>query len=182
MDRPNVLAHVADNIRHWRKVRGLSQDALATQAGVSRRMVVAIEGGDANVSLSTLDRLAHALGASFSQLVRPPDMPDNSYINSLAWQGTHADSRATLLGTVPAAREAELWSWALGPGECYPAEADAADWHEMLFVIEGDLTVEMDGGVRHVAAGDFLIFTSDRPYAFVNQGTGLVRFVRNVVF
>jgi transcriptional regulator with XRE-family HTH domain len=181
--RPDVLAHVAGNVRARRIERGLSQEALAARASISRRMIVGIESSEANVSLATLDRLAHALEVSFASLVRPPDMRDNSRIDSLAWRGTSADSRATLLGTAPAAREAELWTWSLGPGETYLAQADAADWHEMLYVMEGALTVERDGeGPRVVAAGDFLIFTSDRPYRFVNHGTVPVRFVRNVVF
>lgn len=181
-DRPDVLAHVAGNVRRLRAERGLSQDALAAHAGVSRRMIVGVESGEANVSLSTLDRLAQALDVSFSQIVRPPDMRDNSRIDSLAWRGSDAASRATLLGTVPATREAELWTWSLGSGERYPAEADAADWHEMLYVIEGVLVVELDDGERVVGAGDFLIFTSDRPYIFANRGDAPVRFVRNVVF
>jgi transcriptional regulator with XRE-family HTH domain len=180
--RPDVLSHVAGNIRRLRAAKGLSQDALASAAGVSRRMLVGIESGEANVSLSTLDRLAQALDVSFSHVVRAPDMPDNSRIDTLAWQGEDALSRATLLGTVPAAREAELWTWSLAPGDRYPAEADAANWHEMLYVVEGVLTVEMDAGTRTIAAGDFLIFSSDRPYVFVNRGTDLLRFVRNVVF
>ncbi|NWK94176.1 Cro/Cl family transcriptional regulator [Sphingobium lactosutens] len=182
-DRPDVLAHVAGNVRALRVDRGFSQDALAAQAAVSRRMISGIESGEANVSLSTLDRLAHALGVSFSRLVRPPEMPDNSRIDSLAWRGDSPDSRATLLGTVPAAREAELWTWSLGAGETYPAEADAANWHEMLYVVEGALTVTVEGAEsRRVAAGDFLIFTSDRPYLFTNHGATPVRFIRNVVF
>lgn len=182
-ERPDVLAHVAGNVRALRVDRGFSQDALAAQAGVSRRMISGIESGEANVSLSTLDRLAQALGVSFSRLVRPPEMPDNSRIDSLAWRGDSPDSRATLLGTVPAAREAELWTWSLGAGETYPAEADAANWHEMLYVVEGALTVAVDGAEpKRVVAGDFLIFTSDRPYLFTNDGTTQVRFIRNVVF
>lgn len=181
-ERPDVLAHVAGNVRRLRTQKGWSQDALAAQADVSRRMLVAIEGGEANVSLSTLDRLAQALDVSFSQIVRPPDMPDNSRIDSVAWQGESPLSRATLLGTVPAAREAELWTWTLAPGERYPAEADAANWHEMLYVVDGVLTLETDEGERRVESGDFLIFRSDQPYCFVNRGGTVLKFVRNVVF
>lgn len=180
--RPDVLAHVAGNTRRLRATAGLSQSALADLSGISRRMIVGIESGEANVSLSTLDRLASALGASFSEIVRSPDAPDNRRIESLAWQGKHAQSRATLLGTAPAHREVELWTWSLAPGERYPAEADAANWSEMLYVVEGYLTVEAAEGTRRVERGDFLIFSSDRPYSFVNEGTGVVRFVRNVVF
>jgi transcriptional regulator with XRE-family HTH domain len=179
--RPDVLAHVAGNVRHLRAAAGLSQSALADLSGISRRMIVGIESGEANVSLSTLDRLATALGVSFSQIVRSPDASDNRRIESLAWQGQDARSGGILLGTAPAHREAELWTWSLAPGERYPAEADAS-WSEMLYVVEGVLTVEMAEGLRRVERGDFLIFSSDSPYVFVNRETGVLRFVRNVVF
>jgi transcriptional regulator with XRE-family HTH domain len=180
--RPDVLAHVAGNTRRLRAIAGLSQSALADLSGISRRMIVGIESGEANVSLSTLDRLASALGVSFSEIVRSPDAPDNRRIESLAWQGKGAQSRATLLGTAPARQEAELWIWSLAPGDRYPAEADAASWSEMLYVVEGALTVEAVDGIHKVERGDFLIFSSDRPYSFVNEGADVVRFVRNVVF
>lgn len=70
--RPPVLAHVASNLRRYRGTRAMSQDALATASSVSRRMIAAIEAGDANVSLATLDRLAEALDVRFSDLVQGP--------------------------------------------------------------------------------------------------------------
>ena len=70
--RPDVLAHVAGNVRRLRLARNLSQSGLAELSGISRRMIAAIEGDEANVSLSSLDRLAAALGVSFSEVVRPP--------------------------------------------------------------------------------------------------------------
>lgn len=181
-DRPEILAHVAGNVRHLRAERGLSQTALADRSGISRRMIVGIESGEANVSLSTLDRIAAALDVSFSRIVRPPDALDNRRIDSLAWRGEGADSHAVLLGTVPAAREAELWIWSLAPGESYPAEADCANWHEMLYVVEGTLSVYFSENQRTIKSGDFLIFSSDLPYSFVNEGAQTVRFVRNVAF
>lgn len=181
-DRPDVLSHVAGNMRRLRAERGLSQAALADNAGLSRRMVVGIETGEANISLANLDRLAEALGVSFSEIVRSPDATDNRRIESLAWRGLTPDSTGKLLGTVPAAREAELWHWSLAEGERYPAETDAGYWNEMLFVVQGTLTVELEDGDRTIVAGDFLIFRSDRPYAFFNGGSGPVRFVRNVVY
>ncbi len=180
--RPDVLAHVAGNARRLRAGLRLSQEALAQRSDISRRMIVGIESGEANVSLSTLDRLAAALGVSFSEIVRSPDARDNRRIESLAWHGDSPDSKAVLLGTVPASRETELWTWSLGAGEQYPAEADAANWHEMIYVLSGTLTIALEGDERVVTADDFLIFTSDRPYIFVNRGPGIVRFVRNVVF
>jgi transcriptional regulator with XRE-family HTH domain len=181
-DRPDVLAHVAGNVRRLRQKRGLSQSSLAELSGVSRRMIVAIEGDDANVSLSILDRLAAALGVSLSDAVRAPGAPDNRRIESLAWRGSHPESNAVLLGTAPASREAELWLWSLGEGERYPSEDGSGNWQEMLLVIKGILIVEAADARHEIRAGDFLVFSSERPYVFANGGAGTVRFARNVVF
>jgi len=180
-ERPDVLTHVAGNVRRLRQARGLSQAALAGAAEVSRRMIVGIESDGANVSLSTLDRLAAALGTSLTSLLRPPDAPDSRRIDTVAWRGTQPASRGVLLGSAPATREAELWLWSLAPGELYPSEADSGTWHEMLLVIEGLLVIEAAGARHEIAAGDFLIFSSARPYVFTNGGAETVRFVRNVV-
>ena len=180
-DRPDVLTHVAGNVRRLRQAQGLSQAALADTADVSRRMIVGIEGDGANVSLSTLDRLAAALGTSLAALLRPPDAPDNRRIEAVAWRGVRADSRGMLLGSAPATREAELWLWSLAPGERYPSEAESGNWHEMLLVNEGLLVIETADARHEIAAGDFLIFSSAEPYVFANGGDGVVRFVRNVV-
>jgi transcriptional regulator with XRE-family HTH domain len=180
-ERADILAHVAGNIRRLRLARGLSQAALSELSGISRRMIVAVEKEEANLSLSSLDRLAAALGAPLSETLRPPGSFDSRRIEALAWRGAHPESRGVLLGSAPASRETELWLWALGEGERYPSEADSGNWHEMLFVIEGLLVVEATDGCHEIGAGDFLIFSSDKPYVFANGGGGTVRFVRSVV-
>ncbi|WP_271407741.1 helix-turn-helix domain-containing protein [Pseudomonas sp. Q1-7] len=180
-ERPNVLEHVSENVRRLRRAAGLSQEALASAAGVSRRMLVGIEGGDVNVSLATLDRIAAALGVLFPDLVQQPDRPDRSRINVVAWVGDQPGSRATLLASSATRHEVELWSWSLAPGERYTAEPDAEGWREMIFVIEGRLSVLRGEARQEVEAGDFLVFGSDQPYVYANEGEGLVRFVRNVL-
>jgi transcriptional regulator with XRE-family HTH domain len=94
----------------------LSQTALAELSGVSRRMLVAIEAGEKNVSLSTLDRVAEALDVAFSDLIQAPDARDHSRINELAWAGEIDGSKAVLLAKATARREVELWEWTPGAG------------------------------------------------------------------
>lgn len=180
-DRADVLAHVAGNVRRLRLARRLSQAGLSELSGISRRMIVAVEKEEANLSLSSLDRLAAALGVPLSETLRPPGSSDSRRIEALAWRGAHPESRGVLLGSAPASREAELWLWALGEGERYPSEADSGNWHEMLHVIDGLLIIEAADGRHEIGAGDFLIFSSGKPYVFANGGGGTVRFVRSVV-
>src|SRR5262245_29221405 len=116
----------------------MSQAALAADSGVSRRTIINLEAGEANVSLSALDQIAAALGVTFVDLVAAPSTPREA-IDEVVWRGASADSVGTLLGSAPAAQEAQLWTWTLGAGERYDAGADPAGWQEMVLVTDGDL-------------------------------------------
>jgi transcriptional regulator with XRE-family HTH domain len=179
--RASVLQHVSQNVRRLRHAAELSQTALAEKSGVSRRMLVAIEAGEKNVSLTTLDRVAEALDVAFSDLIQAPEVRDPSRINELAWAGLIPGSKAVLLAKANASREVELWEWRLEPGEEYVSEPDADGWSEQLYVFEGSLTLVLGDEERILATGEFVSFASNRPHAYRNDGTVATRFVRNVV-
>jgi len=176
-----VLQHVSRNIRRLRNLADLSQTALAEKSGVSRRMLVAIEAGENNVSLTTLDRIAQALDVAFSDLIQAPDNRDPTRINELAWAGSISGSKAVLLASAVASKEVELWEWRLEPGELYHSESDADGWSEQLFVFEGSLTVVLADHERLLQPGEFFMYASNQPHSYRNDGSVAVRFVRNVV-
>lgn len=177
-DRPRVLEHVGGNVRRYRQTRAMSQEALSAASGVSRRMIVGIEGGDANVSLGTLDRLAEALGIRFADLVQSPTPADPARIEAMAWAGQSAESNGTLLSSHAVQREVEIWRWSLAPGESYDTMCNYADWTETMHVIEGEVAIDFPDGARTVTAGDFHSFTCDQPRRFHNPGTSVARFLR----
>ena len=57
-----ALAHVADDVAAWRKLRGLTQAQLADRSGVSRDTLARLEGGAGGVSVENLLRVLRALG------------------------------------------------------------------------------------------------------------------------
>ncbi|MBA1204583.1 helix-turn-helix domain-containing protein [Pseudomonas capeferrum] len=179
--RSSVLRHVSQNVRCLRVAADLSQAGLAERSGVSRRMLVAIEAGEKNVSLTTLDLIGEALGVPFSRLIQAPDQRDPGRINELAWAGKHPGSKARLLASSPARREVEIWEWQLAPGEHYASEADAQGWSEQIYVAEGCLTLIIEEQKHCLQAGEFFVFPSDQHYAYRNEGAVPTRFVRNVV-
>jgi transcriptional regulator with XRE-family HTH domain len=56
------MQDVAQDLKTWRKLRGLTQAQVAERAGVSRPAVVRLESGDGNASLETVMRVMRALG------------------------------------------------------------------------------------------------------------------------
>ena len=57
-------------VRELRHDQGLSQEALAERAGLDRTYVSGVERGVRNPTLSTIERLALALGISLETLMR----------------------------------------------------------------------------------------------------------------
>lgn len=175
-----VLAHVGTNLRRYRAAADLSQAELAQRSGLSRRTIVSLEAGNANVSLSSLDRLTGPLGTTFVDLVRAPTATSDR-IGALAWTGRNDDSRAVLLGSAPAQREAQLWSWSLAVGDRYDARPDPPGWHEMIIVSAGYLLIERDEGPVELGPGEYAIYSSAQMYSYLNVADTTTVFVRNVV-
>ena len=69
---PAAVAHaMADGVhpvRAWREHRGMTQEALATVAAVSKPFISQIEGGKREGSVGTLKKLAAALGVPLAAL------------------------------------------------------------------------------------------------------------------
>lgn len=68
---------LAANLRRYRGARRLSQEALAEQCGLHRTYVGSVERGERNVTLSSLEVFARALGVSVPELLTPKDDDKN---------------------------------------------------------------------------------------------------------
>ncbi|MGV9858072.1 helix-turn-helix domain-containing protein [Gordonia sp. NPDC003425] len=181
--RSDVLAHVGRNLRDLRRQSGLSQAALADSSGISRRMIVNLEGGDTNISLASLDRLAEALGVRFVDMVRDPDSHSRD-LDVVAWRGEDEHSVGVLRTSVPARHEVQMWTWTLGPGERYDAEPDPDGWFETVLVAFGRLRIafaDPQSPDIDLDPGEHTTYPSSQTYSYVNIADGTTRFVRNVI-
>jgi len=61
----------ARNLRQTRRLKDLSQEALALQAGLSRTYLSEVERGTRNIAVDNMGLLAETLGVSLSDLVNP---------------------------------------------------------------------------------------------------------------
>lgn len=61
---------LGENLRKWRLKKNMSQVNLATALGVDRAYISNIENGRMNPTLSTLEKIANALGISSSELLK----------------------------------------------------------------------------------------------------------------
>lgn len=66
---PSLKAILAENLRQFRKIQGYSQEELASRCELHRTYIGSVEREERNVSLSTLEVLAKALGVSVPELL-----------------------------------------------------------------------------------------------------------------
>lgn len=181
---PSFITTVGHNVRQLRKQRGMTVQALADAAEVSRRMLTQIELGQANPSLVTLDKVATALSTDFAGLLHEPAHGALTVVPAGAataiWS-SGAGSRGRLHTSAQERGGPEVWTWELAPGDRYRAMPDAPGSEEHYYVVRGQLTIETsDAGSARLESGDAARLATDREYAYVNTGSEPCLFVRVV--
>lgn len=76
MRAKNLLRNLGDELRERRKEVGLSQEALADQAGVHTNVIGRIERGVYNPSILVLHAISTRLGVSLSELFASAERQD----------------------------------------------------------------------------------------------------------
>jgi transcriptional regulator with XRE-family HTH domain len=181
----DVNAAVGRNVRGHRTRLAWTLDDLAARSGVSKGMLSQVEQARTNPSVATICRLATALGVSIASLVEAPEVPSARVVRAeeavTLWAGEQAGSAARLLVGSGTSQQVELWDVRMLPGDGYASEAHPAGTRELLLVIEGELTLELDGDPYLVCAGDAVAFVADRPHAYRNRGASPLRYSLSVI-
>ena len=162
------------NLKRLRTARGWSLDELATRSGISRAMIVQVEGGRTNASLGTMCELADALAVPVQSLIelaeekRVQVMPAAE--TSLLWSDAKGSFARLLCGT--ATREKlEFWSWRLEPLAEYTSKAHPHGTRELIWIMSGALCLATGGHETTANAGDSIIFEADQEHTYRCAGT-----------
>ncbi|MCG2688649.1 helix-turn-helix domain-containing protein [Candidatus Parcubacteria bacterium] len=65
-----TLEKFGEKVREERHKQGLSQEELASRAGVHRTYIGMIERAEKNITLENIEKIAKALGLSISELTK----------------------------------------------------------------------------------------------------------------
>ena len=148
---------MGERLRALRTERGLTMVQFAELTGMSQPFVSLVERGHARLSLTSMARIASALGIRSSALLaRDPDHREE--LDGV--DVVHAGHRAA-----PAPGARMVWQLAQLPGgllgtelvgtDPRPEFTSHADEDEFVYVLEGTLELELaDGLVHRLGAGD----------------------------
>lgn len=74
----SLRAALAENIKIFRRAKGLSQEELAERCGLHRTYIGSVERQERNVTLSTLEALASTFGVTVPELLTEFKSPSNN--------------------------------------------------------------------------------------------------------
>ena len=162
---------IGERVKRERQSLGWTLDQLAETADVSRRMVVNIEQGAVNPSIGTLLKLSDAMGVGLPALVEPPRSQQLQITRAgeapVLWQGENG-GRAQLVANTERPDILELWDWTLGPGDIHASEAHTKGTHELIQVLQGELTVVSGDQTVLLGVGDAISLPGDRNHSYQN--------------
>jgi transcriptional regulator with XRE-family HTH domain len=143
-------------------------------------MIVNIESGSSNASITTLLRLATALGVSLAELVSDVAPGAEMVVTSPQdrrplWQGDDGGA-AVLVAAADTPDMLELWDWSLGAQERYDSEPHRPGTCELIHVLAGTVRLTVCGEVRDLRTGEAASFPGDLPHGYANAGRRTARF------
>jgi transcriptional regulator with XRE-family HTH domain len=171
-DDEDIAPVVGANLRRLRSKRGLSLERLARQAGVSRAMLSQIELGQSAPTITTLWKIARALGVTFSALIAHRDETAPRVLSAHAAKlltnhdGTFS-SRALFPFGQP--RRTEFYELRLKAGGREVATPHPPGTVENLVVTCGALEIGVDRATYQLRAGDAILFGADVPHHYLNK-------------
>ena len=175
---------LARNLRRLRGERGLTLEELARRAGISRSMLIQVEQKRVNPTLATLVRLAQALDVGLAELV---ELGGGRRVRVVArdevvelWASPGGGTGRLLVGS-DQLDHIEFWDWRLEPGDVHEAEAHAAGTAEIVHVLEGDLSLSVDGETHAAVAGESVLFSADADHSYGNGGSRPLRLFMIVI-
>ena len=160
--REAASVNVASSLRELREARGISMRALATKSGLSANALSMIERGKTSPSVSTLYKLADALGVSITAFfgtesekkqivfIKSDERTRMSFTRGVfeALGGDHFTGRV------------EPFMLTLESGVASGSHHIVHTGHEFVFCLRGQLEYYVEKQLFELSAGDSLLFAS----------------------
>lgn len=175
-DRDALSVNVGIRLRELREERGISMRGLAQKSGLSANALSMIERGRTSPSVSTLYKLADAMGlpitAFFGEqaarqsvvFVKGPARPRVSFMRGV-WEGLGGEQ---FLGHV------EPFILTLESGGSSGPNAMVHTGHEFVFCLRGALEYQVENEVYLLEPGDSLLFAARLRHKWRNPGGSVV--------
>lgn len=145
---------------------------LSKRTKLSTSMLSLVERGLASPSIGSLILIANALGATMSDIIELGPQTDNDIVVRSAQQPAVEASNSLLRRIL---RQDRVHGVLISLTDYRPNSGNSPvprghEGYEHGFVLEGQLTVELNGATYVLDAGDLISYRSDLPHRIWNYG------------
>jgi transcriptional regulator with XRE-family HTH domain len=177
IETAGALAAIGSRIRDLRGQKALTLQALSELTGLSPSMLSLVERGQTSPSIGTLVVISSALGVHMSDLLAVEGRAARDLVSRASEQPIYETARGVLRRIL---REDRLRGVEVAVNEYAPDTGSAEQpvhhaGYEYGVVLEGELTVEVDGVAYVLRPGDLISYDSSRAHRIWNHGGERVR-------
>ncbi len=162
---------ISEIVRALREAQSLSVRTLASKSGFSASFISQIENGQASPSISSLEKIASALGVTLFEffgksesrafvVVRATDRPR---LQS-AWSKAHIESLST-----DSISRLESLLITIEPTGCSGNSLHVQSREHFAFVVSGEIVLFLENDRQTLTAGDAVTIPAQRPYRWSNE-------------
>ncbi|MDX6637128.1 MAG: hypothetical protein QOJ01_639 [Solirubrobacterales bacterium] len=173
---------VGVRVRALREGMDMSLRDLAGRSGVSAPMLSQVERGETSPTLAVAELIAGGLELTLSQLLRLDEGTNVAVTRAGAGRVRKRRGHRVEELTPPApGQRADVSMHELEPGAATGGAGDPPlhepGARETAVILDGELTLVVDGEHHELGAGDSVTFDADLPHHFENQGREATKFV-----
>jgi len=170
--REAASVDVGARLKELREARNISMRTLATKSSLSANALSMIERGKTSPSVSTLYKLADAMGVSITAFFGPEsDRKQVVFLKSderTRMSFTHGVFEA--LGGEQFVGRVEPFMLTMESGATSGPHTMSHTGHEFVFCLRGQLDYQVEKEVFHLSPGDSLLFAAQLKHKWRNAG------------
>ena len=167
-----VSINIGERLRELREARNISMRALASKSGLSANALSMIERGKASPSVSTLYKLAEALGISITAF-----FGSDAQRQQIVYLKSDGRTRVSFtrgvfegLGGEQFVGRVEPFMLTLDNSANSGPRSMSHTGHEFVFCLRGELEYQVERQVFHLEPGDSLLFAAHLKHKWKNPG------------
>jgi transcriptional regulator with XRE-family HTH domain len=175
--KPDAISvNIGDKLRELREARNISMRALATRSGLSANALSMIERGKASPSVSTLYKLADALGVSITSFFGTGAERQQVVFLKGEQRTRVSFTRGVFegLGGEQFVGRVEPFLLTLESNANSGPRSMMHTGHEFVFCLRGTLEYQVERQIYQLNAGDSLLFAAHLKHRWKNIGSTVV--------
>jgi transcriptional regulator with XRE-family HTH domain len=178
----DINSRIAGRVRTLRADLGLSLDALAGKANVSRSMISLVERGESSPTAVVLEKIASGLGVSLATLFddsSAPADPVSRDADRIWWRDPQSGYLRRNVSPTNFPSPIQIVEVVLPAGARVAYETGVRDVsiHQQIWVQSGSIEVTLGSVTHRLSEGDCLAMQLDDPTAFRNRTRKRARYI-----